>query len=114
MGSGDMLEVAHMGLHVAQMTGQDAMRQCFMAVTETPARILGLEGYGIAPGCKADLVLLDAGDPVEAIRLRAARRLVIRRGQVVAESPPARARLNLPGRPGEATFRIGGEEGDSK
>src|SRR5450830_616025 len=47
LGSGDMLEVAHMGLHVAQMTGQDAMHHCFKAVTETPARILGLEGYGL-------------------------------------------------------------------
>ena len=107
MGSGDMLEVAHMGLHVAQMTSQDAMRACFAAVTSTPARILGLEGYGLAPGCNADLVLLDAADPVEAIRLRAARRLVMRRGQVVAESPRAVARLDLPGRPATADFRLG-------
>jgi len=106
LGSGDMLEVAHMGLHVAQMTGQDAMRACFRAVTETPAKILGLEGYGLQPGCHADLVLLDAGDPVEAIRLRAARRLVLRRGQVVAESPRAVARLALPGRPAQADFRL--------
>jgi cytosine/creatinine deaminase len=105
MGSGDMLEVAHMGLHVAQMTGQDAMHQCFLAVTETPARIMGLEGYGIAPGCHADLMLLDAGSTVEAIRLRAARRVVLRRGQVAAESPRAQARLHLPGRPGSASFR---------
>ncbi|GGB93231.1 amidohydrolase family protein [Pseudoduganella buxea] len=107
MGSGDMLEVAHMGLHVAQMTSQDAMRACFAAVTSTPARILGLEGYGLAPGCNADLVLLDAADPVEAIRLRAARRMVMRRGQVVAESPRAVARLDLPGRPATADFRLG-------
>jgi cytosine deaminase len=106
LGSGDMLEVAHMGLHVAQMTGQAAMRQCFMAVTETPARILGLRDYGIAPGCHADLVLLDAGGPVEAIRLRAARRLVLRRGQVVSEAPPARATLHLPGRPPGVDFRL--------
>ena len=33
LGSADMLEVAHMGLHVAQMTGQAAMRACFDAVT---------------------------------------------------------------------------------
>ena len=107
LGSGDMLEVAHMGLHVAQMTGQDAMHQCFLAVTETPARILGLEGYGIAPGCHADLVLLDAASTVEAIRLRAARRMVIRRGVVVSEAPPARATLNLPGRPAGTDFRLG-------
>jgi cytosine deaminase len=107
LGSGDMLEVAHMGLHVAQMTGQEAMHQCFLAVTQTPARILGLEGYGIAPGCHADLVLLDAGSTVEAIRLRAARRVVIRRGQVVSEAPPAAATLTLPGRPGATNFRLG-------
>jgi len=106
LGSGDMLEVAHMGLHVAQMTGQDAMRACFTAVTDTPARILGLDGYGIAVGCHADLVLLDAADPVEAIRLRAARRLVMRRGQIVAESPRVQARLSLPGRPEGVDFRL--------
>jgi cytosine/creatinine deaminase len=106
LGSGDMLEVAHMGLHVAQMTGQEAMHACFMAVTETPARILGLEGYGLQPGCHADLVILDAGSPVEAIRLRAARRYVIRRGRVISQSPAAHATLALSGRPKQVDFRL--------
>ncbi|TXH33688.1 MAG: cytosine deaminase [Rhodospirillaceae bacterium] len=104
MGSGDMLEVASMGLHVAQMTGQAGMRNCFAAVTSNPAEILGLHGYGIAPGCFADMVLLQAGDPVEAIRLRATRLKVIRRGKIVAESPAQTARLNLPGRPESVDF----------
>ena len=106
LGSGDMLEVAHMGLHVAQMTGQAAMRQCFLAITETPARILGLEGYGLAPGHYADFVLLDASSPVEAIRLRASRRAVVRRGAVLAEAAPAASALRLPGRPERVDFRI--------
>ena len=106
LGSGDMLEVAHMGLHVAQMTGQQAMRDCFRAVTETPARILGLEGYGLQVGCHADLVLLDAADPVEAIRLRAARRFVIRRGKVVSQAPASQTRLSLPGRPDIVDFKL--------
>lgn len=106
LGSGDMLEVAHMGLHVAQMTSQDAMHACFMAVTDAPARILGLEGYGLAPGCHADMVILDAGSTIEAIRLRAARRYVIRRGRVVSQSPAARAALDLPGRPAQVDFRL--------
>jgi cytosine deaminase len=106
LGSGDMLEVAHMGLHVAQMTGVQAMQACFRAVTETPAKILGLTGYGIAPGCNADLVLLDARDPVEAIRLRAARVAVLRRGRVIARSPAAAAQLSLPGRPASVDFRL--------
>ncbi|MDZ7856619.1 amidohydrolase family protein [Sphaerotilus sp.] len=98
LGSGDMLDVAHMGLHVAQMTSQAAMRQCFDAVTTTPARILGLEGYGLDVGCRADLVLLQARDVVEALRLRAHRLLVLRAGRVVARSEPVVMRLSLPGR----------------
>jgi cytosine deaminase len=105
LGSGDMLEVAHMGLHVAQMTGQEGMRACFNAVTNAPAKILGLEGYGVAPGCKADLVLLQARDPVEAIRLRAARLAVIRAGRVIASTAPATATLALPGRPEKVSFQ---------
>jgi cytosine deaminase len=99
LGSGDMLEVAAMGLHVGQMTGMDAMRACYAAVTTNPACILGLDGYGIAPGCRADFVLLQAHDPVEAIRLRAARLKVIRAGRVIAETPAATSALHLDGRP---------------
>ncbi|MCD8504987.1 MAG: amidohydrolase family protein [Burkholderiaceae bacterium] len=94
LGSGDMLEVAHMGLHVAQMTSQDGMRRCFEAVTTNAARILNLEDYGLAPGCHADLVLLQASDPVEAIRLRATRLAVIRRGRIVAQTPAQTAKLS--------------------
>ena len=105
LGSGDMLEVAHMGLHVGQMTGQAAMRQCFDAVTRTPAAILGLQGYGLEPGCHADMVLLQARDPVEAIRLRATRLAVIRRGKVIATTPAQTAALSLPGRPATVSFQ---------
>ncbi|MFT3857938.1 MAG: amidohydrolase family protein [Aquabacterium sp.] len=104
LGSGDMLEVAHMGLHVAQMTSQAAMRQCFDAVTTTPATVLGLEGYGLHEGNHADMVLLQARDPAEAIRLRATRLAVIRRGQLIAHTPAQTATLNLPGRPDSVGF----------
>jgi cytosine deaminase len=106
LGSADMLEVAQMGLHVAQMTGQAAMRQCFDAVTCAPARILGLDGYGIEPGCHADFVLLQARDPVEAIRLRATRLAVYRRGQRIAGTPANSATLSLPGRPAHTQFML--------
>ncbi len=106
LGSADMLEVAGMAVHVAQMTGLDAMRRCFDAVTSQPAALLGLDGYGIAPGCHADLVLLEAQDPIEAIRTRAARLIVMRRGRIVARSPARRAQLALPGRPHEIDFLL--------
>ena len=104
LGSGDMLEVAHMGLHVAQMTSQAAMRQCFDAVTVNPAKILGLQGYGLEVGCHADFVLLQARDPVEALRLRATRLKVFRRGQLLAQAPAAISELRLPGRPASTAF----------
>ena len=106
LGSGDMLEVAAMGLHVAQMTSQAQMRQCFDAVTVNSAAILGLPDYGLEVGKSADFVLLQAGDPVEAIRLRAARLLVVRRGAVVACTAPAKAVMSLPGRPVTVDFRL--------
>ena len=99
LGSADMLEVASMGLHVAQMTGVEQMQACFHAITEVPAAILGLEGYGIEKGCNADLVILQAADPVEALRLKANRLFVIRRGRIISSSAPVEAELNLPGRP---------------
>ena len=106
LGSGDMLEVASMGLHVAQMTSQSAMRQCFDAVTTNAARILHLDGYGLDVGCHADMVLLQAGDPIEALRLRATRLMVWRRGQLVAHSPAATTTLSLPGRPQSTNLRL--------
>lgn len=99
LGQADMLEVASMGLHVGQMTSRDAMRQCFELVTTGPARIMHLDGYGLDIGCKADMVLLQAADPIEAIRLKAARLAVIKAGKVIASTPPRGSVLNLPGRP---------------
>ena len=98
-GSADMLEVAHMGVHVAQMTSQLAIRQCFDAITTTPAKILGLDGYGLASGCHADLVVLQAADAFEAIRLKANRLLVLRRGRVIARQAERVTQLDLAGRP---------------
>jgi len=99
LGSADMLEVAAMGLHVAQMTSRDGMRACYDAVTVNAARILHLEGYGIASGNRADFVLLQARDPIDAIRRRATRLKVYRAGRLIAETPPAVATLHIENRP---------------
>src|SRR5512140_623836 len=104
LGSADMLEVAHMGLHVAQMTSQQGMRACFDAVTVNAAKIMHLTGYGLAPGCDASFVLLQARNPVDAIRLRATRLKVWRKGKLMAETNPVTATLHLPGRGGETSF----------
>ena len=95
LGTHDMLEVAHMGLHLAHMTGVDQMRACFDAVTRNGARTLGLESYGLEPGCHADMVVLQASDTIEALRTRPARLHVIRRGRIIARTPKTNATLSL-------------------
>lgn len=99
LGRADMLDVAAMGLHVGQLSSRADMAWCFDAVTVNSAAIMGLEGYGIAKGNKANMVLLQAQDSIEAIRLRAHRLAVIRAGRVIARNAPVVTDLSLPGRP---------------
>lgn len=106
LGTADMLDVAFMGLHVAQMTHPEEMRRCFDMVTRDNARIMGLEGYGLEPGCTASLVVLDAGTPTEALRLRPARLCVISKGKIVSRQARGDAALALPGRPETLRRRI--------
>ncbi len=93
LGSGDMLDVAHMGLHVALMTAPDQMRTAFDMVTASPATIMGLD-LGLAPGKRGSLVVLDAADPIEALRLRPTRLAVVSNGRIVARTEPARTALS--------------------
>ncbi|MGR9376327.1 amidohydrolase family protein [Rhizobium leguminosarum] len=99
MGSGDMLEVGHMAIHVAQMAGMDDKRKIFGALTVNSAKTMGLAGYGLERGCNADLVILQASDTLEALRLKPNRLAVIRRGKVIARSAPRIGELFLNGRP---------------
>ena len=98
MGSGDMLEVAHMGLHVAQMTSQKGIRACYDAVTVNAAKVMHLQGYGLDVGCDASFVLLQARDVVEAIRLRANRLKVWRKGALIAQTPELAVQIMIAGR----------------
>jgi len=95
LGSHDMLEVAHMGLHVGQMTGTDEMAAMFDAVTTNGARTLGLKDYGLKPGNPADLVILQAKTVQDALRLRPARLFVIRHGQVISRTEAVAPQLSL-------------------
>jgi cytosine deaminase len=105
LGTADMLDVAFMGLHVAQMSSPADMAKCFDMVTNVNAQIMGLDHLGLAVGKRASLVVLDAGDPVEAVRLRAERLCVISRGKVVAERDRRDTSLTIDGRPGSVNRR---------
>jgi cytosine deaminase len=106
LGSADMLEVAQMGLHVAQMTSPAQTAACFDAVTVNGAKVLGIEGHRLEVGGEANLVLLQASSVVEAVRLRANRLVVWRRGKRVAASAPAVSQIDLPGRPASVDWTL--------
>jgi cytosine deaminase len=99
LGTADMLDVAFMGLHVAQMSSPTDMRTCFDMVTKINAEIMGLDHLGLAVGKSASLVVLDAGNPIEAVRLRAERICVVAKGKVVAEREKRDTALSIKGRP---------------
>ena len=99
LGSADMLEVAHMGVHAIPMTSREAMGWSFTSVTVNGHRAMGLPDPTLRVGGPATMVLLQARDPIEAVRMKATRLAVIRGGRVIAETAPRLARLDLPGRP---------------
>ena len=105
LGGADMLDVAHMAVHAVPMTSREAIAWSFAAVTETAARVMGLEGYGLHVGANADFVLLQAADPIEAVRLRAERLAVVRRGRVIARTPERLTRACPGGPAGGARLR---------
>ncbi|TAG04227.1 MAG: cytosine deaminase, partial [Oscillatoriales cyanobacterium] len=92
LGTGNMLDVAHMAVHVCQMTGMAEIAACFNMVTVNGAKTLylGDDNYGIDAGKPANLIVLDAEDCYDAIRRRAAVRYVISRGKLLAETVPAK------------------------
>jgi cytosine deaminase len=84
-GRGDLLEIAFLMAHAAHLSQPDEINQIFDMSTHNAARIMRLENYGTEPGCQADLVILDAVNPADAIAKQADKNIVIKRGKIVAE-----------------------------
>ncbi|MGH1575844.1 amidohydrolase family protein [Planktotalea sp.] len=105
LGTADMLDVAFMGLHVAQMTSPEEMNTCFDMVTYNNAKTMGLSDYGLYVGAKASLVVLDASSKIEALRLRANRLFVVSNGKLISKTGRADAELLLPQRAGTMNRR---------
>jgi len=89
LGYGDPLQAAFVLAHYGQMSGAGELVTLIEMITGNPARALGIENYGLAVGNRADLVAFAAPSEMDAIRLVAPRRLVLRAGKVVARTEPA-------------------------
>ena len=85
-GMADQLQVALIFCHAAQLSLPAEIEAALSAIRASAAHVMGVRGYGLEPGCFADLVVLDSDSMNEALRLQAARRWVIRRGSIVAST----------------------------
>jgi cytosine deaminase len=82
-GSGDLLEIARWALLAGHLGSNDLPRACEM-VTSAPAKLLGLDDYGIRVGARADLLITDAADGADLVASGPLARCVLVNGRVVA------------------------------
>lgn len=107
LGTGNLLQAAHLLVHVAHLSTQKEMKELFDMITINGAKTLNdHEHYGIKEGNQADCIILDAGDEVEAIRLRSECLYVIRKGNVISETKPAKRTLHLNNEAYQVDFKL--------
>jgi len=86
VGTADLSHMAFVAAVAAHMGTPADLRALLAAITLHPARLLRLPDYGLAPGCRADLVVWDCGRPEDAVATLAPRTLVVKRGRVTLEA----------------------------
>jgi cytosine deaminase len=94
-GKCEMLDIAHMAIVWGRILVEKKKLKVFNCITYGGAKALNVDGYGLEKGNYADLVILQAPDPIEAIRIRPPRLAVIRRGKVIGRQQAQKAELSL-------------------
>ena len=95
LGTANMLQVLHMGLHVCQLMGYGQINDGLKLVTENSAKALGLQGYGVEEGNAAHFIILPAENGFDAVRRQVPTRYSIRHGKVIAETKLAETTIHL-------------------
>ncbi|SPW32375.1 Cytosine deaminase [Edwardsiella tarda] len=95
LGTANMLQVLHMGLHVCQLMGYGQIDEGLALIGSHSARTLNLAGYGVAPGCRASLLVLPAESGFDAVRRQVPVRYSLRDGRLIAETRPAQSQIYL-------------------
>src|SRR5262249_58129128 len=85
-GHPDLLRQALITAMAAHLGNLDQLAWLPELFTTNPARVLGLQDYGLAAGCRADLVVLDARDAAQAITEQAEKLYVLKAGRVAAKN----------------------------
>lgn len=84
LGTGNMLQVLHMGLHVCQLMGYQQIEDGLKLITHNSARTFGLKDYGIATGNPANMIILPVTCGFDAVRCQSPVRWSIRQGRIIA------------------------------
>ena len=96
MGTGNMLEVVHFGLHVCQMMGYDDINESLKLISSNSAKTLNIENeYGIKVGNDGNLILLNAESGYDVVRRRAEVLYSIRKGKVISKTIPKETKVYL-------------------
>ncbi|MBU5465716.1 cytosine deaminase [Virgibacillus sp. MSJ-26] len=96
LGTGNMLQVLHMGIHAAQLMGYEQIMNSIDLITTNSAKTMHIqENYGIEVGKDANLIVLDGPDAYEVIRNQATVTYSIRKGQVISETRPSETSVNF-------------------
>ena len=82
----DMLEVANFVAHAAHLSSPAQIQAAFDMPRYSAARVLRLPNYGLYEGAVANLVLIPADSPTDAIARHPIRPYVIRQGQVLVHN----------------------------
>lgn len=95
LGTANMLQVLHMGLHVCQLMGYEQINAGLDLITHHSAKTMNLAEYGIQRGHDASLIILPAENGFDAVRRQVPVRYSLRRGKVIAETQPAKSAICL-------------------
>lgn len=85
-GDGDVLKIATLLAQVLQLGTTAQQEFCLDLVTRQGARAIGIDNYGVEPGCVADLVLLGVNSAAAAIATATPNRTVFKAGKIVAKT----------------------------
>ncbi len=86
LGSADMLQVANITVHAAQMSLPPELEKVFDMITVDANKIMNLEGYGLEEGKTANLLVIDAKNIREAMAMAPNRPYVIREGRIIVRN----------------------------
>ena len=96
LGTGNMLQVLHMGIHASQLMGYDQIVDSIDMITVNSAKTLQIEAhYGIEAGKPANFIVLSAENEYEAVRKQANIRYSFRNGRLIAETKPRETTITL-------------------